>query len=229
MVHGEVLGEAGTPCVSIRIQQSGREYKVKSQLRHKWTEWNRLVEAKPFELRLASGATLRVEPGEDVLLVDWLGKEARPSANERVRVAELRPHERVFIEGELVPPPPGVGTNAIVQASEAIPQASIEFTSDPNPLVRGHNRVTVTLHDSKGAPISGAQVRVSFYMAAMPAMGMAAMRAQGAADDQGNGAYAANIELPSGGTWSLTITASKGGNTIATKQVDVSASGSMAM
>ena len=46
---------------------------------------------------------------------------------------------------------------------------------------------------------------------------------------KGNGAYAANIELPSGGTWSLTITASKGGNPIATKQVDVSASGSMAM
>ena len=50
-------------------------------------------------------------------------------------------------------------------------------------------------------------------MAAMPAMGMAAMHAQGTAEDQGNGTYAANIELPSGGTWSLTITASKGGHT----------------
>jgi Cu(I)/Ag(I) efflux system membrane fusion protein/cobalt-zinc-cadmium efflux system membrane fusion protein len=89
--------------------------------------------------------------------------------------------------------------------------------------------VIVTLRDSKGAPISEAQVTVSFYMAAMPAMGMAAMHAQDTANDQGNGAYAANIELPSGGTWSLTITASKGGNTIARKQVDVSASGSMAM
>jgi hypothetical protein len=66
-------------------------------------------------------------------------------------------------------------------------------------------------------------------MAAMPAMGMAAMRAQGAADDQANGTYAANIELPSGGTWSLTITASKQGQPIVTKQMDVSASGSMAM
>ena len=131
--------------------------------------------------------------------------------------------------GAFVPPPPGVGANAAGQAAEAIPQASIEFTSDPNPLVRGHNKVIVTLRDSKGAPIPGAQVTVSFYMAAMPAMGMAAMHAQGTADDQGNGTYAANIELPSGGTWSLTITASKGGHTIATKQVDVSASGSMAM
>jgi multidrug efflux pump subunit AcrA (membrane-fusion protein) len=131
--------------------------------------------------------------------------------------------------GAFVPPPPGVGANAVGQASEAIPQASIEFTSDPNPLMRGHNKVSVTLRDAKGAPISGAQVTVSFYMAAMPAMGMAAMHAQGTADDQGDGRYSTNIELPSGGTWSLTIAASKGGNTIATKQVDVSASGSMAM
>ena len=131
--------------------------------------------------------------------------------------------------GAFVPPPPGVGANAAGQAAEVVPESSIEFTSDPNPLVRGHNKVMVTIRDSKGGPISGAQVRVSFYMAAMPAMGMAAMRAQGIAEDQGNGTYAASIELPSGGTWGLTITASKGGNPIGTKQVDVSASGSMAM
>jgi len=131
--------------------------------------------------------------------------------------------------GAFVPPPPGVGANAIGQAAEAIPQGSIEFTSDPNPLVRGQNKVIVTLRNSKGAPISSAQVTVSFYIAAMPAMGMAAMHAQGTAADQGKGTYAANIELPSGGTWSLTIIASKAGQTIATKQVDVSASGSMAM
>jgi Cu(I)/Ag(I) efflux system membrane fusion protein/cobalt-zinc-cadmium efflux system membrane fusion protein len=131
--------------------------------------------------------------------------------------------------GAFVPPAPGVGANGAGQNSEAIPQASIEFTSDPTPLVRGHNKVIAMLRDSKGAPISGAQVAMSFYMAAMPAMGMAAMHAQGIANDQGNGAYAAHIELPSGGTWSLTINASKDGHPLGTKQVDVSAGGSMAM
>jgi RND family efflux transporter MFP subunit len=126
-----------------------------------------------------------------------------------------------------VPPPPGVGANAAGQPAEAMPQASIEFTSDPSPLVRGHDKVIVTLRDSKGVPIPGAQVTVSFYMAAMPAMGMAATRAQGVADDQGNGTYAANVELPGGGAWNLTIVASKEGHTIATKQVDVSVGGSM--
>ena len=132
-------------------------------------------------------------------------------------------------EGAFVPPAPGVSANAVGPAAEAAPQASIDFTSDPKPMVRGPNKVIVTIHDSKGAPIAGAQVTVSFYMAAMPAMGMAAMRAQTAAGDQGNGSYSANIELPSGGTWSLTITASKGGQPIAIKQMDVSASGSMSM
>ena len=131
--------------------------------------------------------------------------------------------------GAFVPPPPDVGANATEGAVEAVPQADVAFTSDPNPLIRGHNRAIVTLRDSRGAPISGAQVTVTFYMAAVPAMGMTAMRAQGAADDQGNGIYAANIELPSGGTWSLTIVASKDGHPIATKQLEVSASGSMAM
>jgi hypothetical protein len=131
--------------------------------------------------------------------------------------------------GAFVPPPPGVGTNATAQNSETIPQASLEFTSDPTPLARGRNKIIVKLRDSKGAPISGAQVTVSFYMAAMPAMGMAAMHAQGAAVDQGNGAYQTSIELPGGGTWTLTITASKEGHTIATKQADVSVSGAMAM
>jgi Cu(I)/Ag(I) efflux system membrane fusion protein/cobalt-zinc-cadmium efflux system membrane fusion protein len=131
--------------------------------------------------------------------------------------------------GAFVPPPPGVGANAAGQTAESIPQASIEFTSDPHPFVRGHNKVMVTLRDSKGALILGAQVTVSFYMAAMPAMGMAAIRAQGTAIDQGHGVYAASVELPSGGTWALTLTALKGGLPIASKQVDVSASGSMAM
>jgi RND family efflux transporter MFP subunit len=128
-----------------------------------------------------------------------------------------------------VPLPAGVDANAAGQEAEPTPQASVEFTSDPNPLVRGHNKVIVTLRDFKGAPISSARVTVTFYMAAMPAMAMTAMRAQSTADDQGNGIYAASIELPSGGTWSLTIVASKDGRPIATKQLEVSASGSMAM
>jgi RND family efflux transporter MFP subunit len=175
----------------------------------------------PVEIELGSHV------GDDFIVLKGLspGQQIVSSANFLIdSESQLQAAADAF-----VPPPPGVGANAAGPAAEVLPENSIEFTSDPNPLVRGHNKVLVTLRDSKGAPISGAQVTVSFYMAAMPAMGMAAMRAQGTAEDQGNGTYAASIELPSGGTWGLTIAASKGGNTIATKQLDVSASGSMAM
>jgi hypothetical protein len=104
VVHGEVLSDDGAPCVSVRIRQSGREYKLKDGMHHKWTEVDRAVETRPFTLRLASGETVRVEPDQDVLLVDWLGTEARPYMSERTRVAELRPHARVYVEGELIPP-----------------------------------------------------------------------------------------------------------------------------
>jgi RND family efflux transporter MFP subunit len=165
--------------------------------------------------------------GDEFIVVDGLspGQQIVSSANFLIdSESQLQ-----AAAGAFVPPPPGVGANAARQTAEPIQKPSIEFTSDPKPLVRGHNKITVTLHDSKGAPISGAQVTMSFYMAAMPAMGMAALRAHGTADDQGHGTYTAKVELPGGGTWRLTITASKNGHPIATKQVDVSAQGSMAM
>ena len=103
------------------------------------------------------------------------------------------------------------------------------MTSDPNPPARGRNNLRFTLKDSTGKPIAGAQVAVTFYMAAMPSMGMTALRAQAAAADQGNGVYGANVDLQSGGTWQVTISAAKDGQTLATKQFDSSVSGPMAM
>ncbi len=95
--------------------------------------------------------------------------------------------------------------------------------------MRGKNVVRVTLKDSNGNGIAGANVAVTFYMAAMPAMGMAAMRAQPAMIDRGNGVYEGEADLESGGTWQLTATAAKGGQTLARKQFNVSVSGSMSM
>ena len=51
--------------------------------------------------------------------------------------------------GAFVPPPPGVGANATEGAVEAVPQAVVAFTSEPDPLVRGHNKAIVTLRDSR--------------------------------------------------------------------------------
>ncbi len=126
--------------------------------------------------------------------------------------------------GSFAPPPPGAG--AIAQPGAA-PQARIEMTTQPSPPYRGHNVVRVMLRDPGGKPVTGAQVTVSFFMAAMPAMGMAAMHAGGVAKELGGGVYEAAVDLDSGGTWQVTITAVKDGRTLATEQRNVSVGGGM--
>jgi Cu(I)/Ag(I) efflux system membrane fusion protein/cobalt-zinc-cadmium efflux system membrane fusion protein len=64
-------------------------------------------------------------------------------------------------------------------------------------------------------------------MAAMPAMGMAAMGATTQLTDQGNGLYEGGGSLGSGGAWQVTISAQKNGHVLATKQLHVNATGGM--
>jgi hypothetical protein len=47
--------------------------------------------------------------------------------------------------------------------------------------------------------------------------------------DQGGGNYAGNIDLQSGGTWQVTVAATKDGQAIASKQFNVSVASPMAM
>ena len=130
--------------------------------------------------------------------------------------------------GTFVPPPPGVSA-AAGQPQTQGPAVSVNLTTDPNPPARGKNKLIVTLKDETGKPLESVQVSVTFYMAAMSAMGMAAMKAQSTLTDQGNGTYSGNIDLQSGGTWLVTITATKNGQPLANKQFNSSVSGPMAM
>jgi Cu(I)/Ag(I) efflux system membrane fusion protein/cobalt-zinc-cadmium efflux system membrane fusion protein len=125
--------------------------------------------------------------------------------------------------GSFVPPPPGASA---ASASNA-PQGNIELSSDPNPPHRGRNVFRVKLTDASGAPISGAEVSVTFLMPAMPAMGMASMRVPVTLSDKGSGLYEGSGQLDSGGTWQVTILAKKNGQPIATKQLSVNATGGM--
>ena len=70
-------------------------------------------------------------------------------------------------------------------------------------------------------------VSVTFFMAAMPAMGMAAMKTVIDASDKGGGMYEGRGDLGSGGTWQVTIHAQQNGQTIANKQLTVNATGGM--
>jgi len=61
----------------------------------------------------------------------------------------------------------------------------------------------------------------------MPAMGMAAMRVSTSLDGRGAGLYEGSVQLPSGGTWQVTVVAREGGQVIASKQLSVDATGGM--
>jgi len=125
--------------------------------------------------------------------------------------------------GSFAPPPPGAGAAAAANA----PHGTVELSTDPTPLQQGSDRLRVKLSGANGAPIAGAQVTATFFMAAMPAMGMAAMRKSARLADRGSGLYEGTIELPSGGTWQVTLVARKNGATVATRQLSLDAAGGM--
>ena len=129
--------------------------------------------------------------------------------------------------GSFVPPPPGSGSNSAPTNAPAAAQVNIDFTTDPNPPNRGNNVFRVRLTGPGNIPVIGASVTVTFYMAAMPAMGMAAMNSTVTLTDKGDGIYEGSGTLGSGGTWQVTVTAQKNGQTIATKQLRVNATGGM--
>jgi len=125
--------------------------------------------------------------------------------------------------GTFTPPAPGAGAAGAMNA----PQTSVELATEPSPPRKGSNLIRVKLTDEKGSPVAGAQVTVTFNMAAMPAMGMTAMRVPIVLVDKGNGRYEGSGELQSGGTWQVTILARKNDQVLAGKQLSVTATGGM--
>jgi Cu(I)/Ag(I) efflux system membrane fusion protein/cobalt-zinc-cadmium efflux system membrane fusion protein len=114
-------------------------------------------------------------------------------------------------------------------SSGSAPQSSvrIEFTTNPNPPQKGTNTLRVKLTDGKGATVSGADVAVAFYMAAMPEMGMAAMNTNTKLTEKNGGVYENASELPCGGTWQVTVSVKQHGQLVATKKLSVNAKGGM--
>jgi Cu(I)/Ag(I) efflux system membrane fusion protein/cobalt-zinc-cadmium efflux system membrane fusion protein len=127
--------------------------------------------------------------------------------------------------GSFTPPPPGAGAAAALNAPGTA--ATIDFTTDPSPPHRGGNKIRVKLADGGGGPLAGARVTVTFFMPAMPAMGMGAMRVVSELSDKGGGLYEGRAELESGGTWQVTIVALKDGQTLVNRQLRVDAEGGM--
>lgn len=124
--------------------------------------------------------------------------------------------------GAFSPTVPGAG---VMQSGQQ--QVNIDLTTVPSPPQKGNNQFRVKLTDSQGKPIPDATVTVVFYMAAMPAMGMAAMSTKSDLQTSSSGIYTGSGVLGSGGTWQITITARRNGSVLASKQLSMNATGGM--
>jgi multidrug efflux pump subunit AcrA (membrane-fusion protein) len=127
--------------------------------------------------------------------------------------------------GSFTPPPPGAGVAAAMNAPAA--RIAVDFSTDPSPPHKGANSIRVKLTSADGKPVAGAEVTTTFSMAAMPAMGMAAVRSVATLREKGDGVYEGPLDLEAGGTWQVTVVVKCSGQTIASKQLSVSAAGGM--
>ena len=81
----------------------------------------------------------------------------------------------------------------------------------PDPPKQGAETITVTVTDATGAPVKGADVKIS---SAMPAMSMTAPTVTGS--DNGDGTYTAHMKLNYATTWNFAIAVAAGGNKAST-------------
>lgn len=91
---------------------------------------------------------------------------------------------------------------------------NIQFTTNPDPPKVGDVEYIVTIQDSSGKTVEGAEVHVS---ANMTAMNMGLMT--GLATDQGGGRYTLKTKLTQSGEWKFTIQVDKPGIPQGVKEV----------
>ena len=125
------------------------------------------------------------------------------------------------------PPGPGAGQETSNPSASLQSAVAIDLTTVPNPAHKGSNVFRVQLTDRNGQSVAGAQVTVTFFMAAMPAMGMGAMNMTTQLAQKSLGVYEGTGVLGSGGTWQVTVTVKQHDQVIGTKQLRMNAEGGM--
>ena len=92
---------------------------------------------------------------------------------------------------------------------------------------RTRRQSTAIIDDDPLPPVTLYSAKVRYGMPAMPAMGMSAMRASSTLADKGAGNYEGPLQLDSGGTWDVTVSVVRNGQSIASKKLSVNATGGM--
>lgn len=126
--------------VRVDVDQDGEDQETSGVWTYKWTEKNRRVHIAPFYVRLESGRRIRIEPSDDVLLVDDMDGVVRIDLKKRTRYAELVPGETIYASGLLVraPDPENSAlTGGYRNAAESLvlrPPASVSMLLSTEPL-----------------------------------------------------------------------------------------------
>ena len=104
VVHGKVSSvEREGPAIRITITQAGRTVKTgKNSSKTIWTETDRRVETQPFYVTTDAGNEVRIEPDDQVQLIDDLETSPVRADKTRERVAELTLGESIYAFGDLV-------------------------------------------------------------------------------------------------------------------------------
>ena len=111
--------------------------------------------------------------------------------------------------------------SAAEPATQPSAKLSIGFRNIPDPPRSGSNSVEVTLKNADGTAVSDAQVTVVYFMPAMPAMSMPAMKTSLTLQPAGQGLYRGKGSLVMGGTWNVTITAARGGTPLGSRKLSI--------
>jgi hypothetical protein len=98
-------------------------------------------------------------------------------------------------------------------------QLDIVLRTQPDPPKNGDNLFEATVKDTSGKPIADADVSVQLFMAAMPTMNMPEMRSQVQLQPAGGGVYRGTGEVMSPGRWDVTVTVTRGGQNLGSRQL----------
>lgn len=126
----------------------------------------------------------------------------------------------------MVASPPDAGPAAAAQpagtATPGVPaRLAIALATQPTVPRIGENVFEVSVKDAEGRPMNDATVSLAFFMPPMPSMGMPAMRSSATIPAAGGGLYRGPGDVPMAGTWQVTVTVSRAGQTLGTKRLTV--------
>lgn len=150
--------------------------------------------------------------GTDIEILDGI-KEGEQVATQATFFLDSESQLRASLQGFEAPPAaPGAAPRD---------ELDITFRSQPDPPKMGDNQLEVIVKDASGKPIADGDVSVQFFMAAMPTMNMPAMRNEVKLSPAGGGVYRGVGQVMMAGRWDATVTVTRGGQRVGSKQLTV--------